>query len=286
MSGSAWGVPKSEASRILFDQKVRIDFSLGNGPFTKRHVMNGFTPVIGATLLQQIGPEGILGGLVAANLILPHHRTGKYLLYPFSFLATWVHEMGHVLAAYLSGGKAEKVELNASLGGQAKIVRPDTVSAALLSPVLGLLGPVAGGSFFIYFGLVPGWSRSLVIGTALLLFLTAFVWIRNIFGFAMAVVLGGALLRIGAVPSSAVQFWTVQALGVRLCVESISDFTYLYTKRTTGGRPSDTQLLSRHLFMPYWIWGTLIAMVTIGTLGVTLYFSWGPILLPPELAPQ
>ena len=37
---------------------------------------------------------------------------GNYILYPFSILATWFHEMGHGLMALMLGGQFQKLEIS------------------------------------------------------------------------------------------------------------------------------------------------------------------------------
>ncbi|XDE62872.1 M50 family metallopeptidase [Arthrospira platensis BEA 1257B] len=56
---------------------------------------------------------GVLGLVVAAiaTIILWQFYWGNYVLYPFSILATWFHEMGHGLTAILLGGNFHKLLL-------------------------------------------------------------------------------------------------------------------------------------------------------------------------------
>lgn len=63
------------------------------------------------------------GALILAALAIVLVRAfipfGGTILYPFSLLATWVHEMGHGLAGLLTGGTFERLEIFANGSGLA-----------------------------------------------------------------------------------------------------------------------------------------------------------------------
>jgi hypothetical protein len=48
-------------------------------------------------------------GAAAVTLLLWQFSWGNYILYPFSILATWFHEMGHGLTALFLGGNFHKL---------------------------------------------------------------------------------------------------------------------------------------------------------------------------------
>ncbi|KAI2503040.1 Peptidase M50B-like [Fragilaria crotonensis] len=55
--------------------------------------------------------EKILLGACLVMIILLNFDTGRYILYPFKLLSTWVHEMSHGTAAILVGGKIKELKI-------------------------------------------------------------------------------------------------------------------------------------------------------------------------------
>ena len=52
---------------------------------------------------------GLLAVCAVSSILLWQTTLGSFLLYPFTILATWFHEMGHGLAALLTGNSYEKL---------------------------------------------------------------------------------------------------------------------------------------------------------------------------------
>ena len=52
---------------------------------------------------------GLLLCLAIASILLWQTAFGSFLLYPFTILATWFHEMGHGIAAMLTGSDFERL---------------------------------------------------------------------------------------------------------------------------------------------------------------------------------
>ena len=75
------------------------------------------------TQQQQVGQLIIAGVLV---IFLPQLPLGNYLLYPFTILTTWFHEMGHGLAALALGWEFERLVLLSDGSGYAESYRPPT----------------------------------------------------------------------------------------------------------------------------------------------------------------
>lgn len=228
-------------------------------------------------------PKLMLGGIVMANVLLPHHRIGRFLLYPLSFLSTWAHEMGHALATVISGGQVERVDLYANLGGKVRSKRPRTLWAAFLSPTLGLLGPSVAGAVIIVGGTHPRGVEWVLEGLGALIVVTAVLWVRNPFGLLFSVVIGGGVLYLSTLPGRWATFWLIQALGIRLAVESLSDFRYLFAKEAGENQPSDTQQLAQHFLIPHWVWGILIGSLSVCILTGSLYLAWGDVVIPARI---
>lgn len=227
--------------------------------------------------LSGVDPQTLLFIVATAAVLLPHVPAGRYLIYPLSFLATWAHEMGHVVATILVGGTVKSVHLRSNLAGTVLSRRPSTLASAFLSPVMGLLGPSVAGGLVIALGPTTGRPQQMLFVMGTLLIVTAVIWVRNAVGLLFSAVLGGLLLWVSFVTGTLTAFWCTQAIGMRLAVESLLDFGYLFSKQA-GDTPSDTQLLARAFWLPYWIWGSLIGTLSLTILWCSLYWTWGHVL--------
>jgi hypothetical protein len=107
----------------------------------------------------------------ATTVVLWQFTAGRYLLYPFTILATWFHEMGHGLCAMLLGGSFVSLSLFPDGSGYAVhsgsrfFGRPGLALVAAAGP----LGPALAGALLILFSLRPKWSRRGLTGMALAL---------------------------------------------------------------------------------------------------------------------
>ncbi len=217
-------------------------------------------------------------GAAVLAIVLSYIPFGGFVLYPFSLLATWAHEMGHGLTAEIVGGDFRHLELYVGLGGVAHSTRPATLLAPPLIAAGGLLAPSIAGGAVVYFGARGSTARWIMEGLGVLLILSALLWVRNGFGFAATLGLGAAALAIGRYATELVEVALAQFVGIRLCLESLSDVDYMFTKQFLRGgevMSSDSQTIAEHLGLTYWVWGGLIAMLTVVILVGAYLLAWG-----------
>ncbi|MGE0179872.1 MAG: M50 family metallopeptidase, partial [Sphingomonas sp.] len=66
----------------------------------------------------------LLAGIAIASVLSWQTTLGSLILYPFTILATWFHEMGHGIAAMLAGRGFERLIIFADGSGFAESWRP------------------------------------------------------------------------------------------------------------------------------------------------------------------
>lgn len=199
---------------------------------------------------------------------------GGLMLYPFTILATWFHEMGHGLTALLLGGSFNTLTIYPNGSGVARHVTTGHFQLALVAAG-GLLGPPIAGSFFILAGRSPGSSRLILnlLGGALLL--STLIWVRTPFGWGILPLMGLSLLATSRFGAEWLQPLVVQFLGVQACIASLRQLDYLFMpSAVVGGRRmlSDTGHIAAALFLPYWFWGSVIAGLSFVLLAGSLWF--------------
>ena len=213
------------------------------------------------------------------SVLLPGLPFGRMALYPFALLATWAHEMGHGLTALMVGGEFERLLLFADLGGVAYSARPDNVVAPVLISAGGLLGPALAGGLVVVLGARARASRLVLGGLAAALLASAGDWVRNPFGIAAVLGLGLGCAGMAIYGSEVARQVATQLIGIQLCLGSLSDFDYMFTRefvRDGQVRISDTQAIADQLFLPYWFWGALIAALSLVILAVAFRLAWVP----------
>ena len=223
-----------------------------------------------------------LGSLIVAALVtivVWRFPLGNYILYPFTFLATWFHEMGHGLTALVMGGKFSTLVLFSNGSGMAIYgghVAFGDVGRAMVAAG-GPLGPSLAGALFILAGRRHITSSYCLILLSVTLFVSALIWVRSIFGLTAVGVLGAAVILIALKAPPRFQGFAIQFLGVQACISVYRQFGYLFTKSVIiGGKQmlSDTGQISHYLFFPHWLWGMILATLSVLILVVSLRVAY------------
>ncbi|MBV6626274.1 MAG: M50 family metallopeptidase [Rivularia sp. (in: Bacteria)] len=204
-------------------------------------------------------------GAAAVTIVLWQVPYGDYILYPFSILATWFHEMGHGLAAILLGGDFQQLQIYADGSGVAYhsgslFLGP--IGRALVSAAGPMGPPIAGAILILASRSFKSASISLKILGGFLLF-SVLIWVRSLFGIVAIILLGLIILGIGFKGNRWFQGFSIQFLGVQACISTYHQLDYLFTRTAGPLGLSDTGQIQRQLFLPYWFWGGLMAVASL-----------------------
>ena len=215
----------------------------------------------------------LLLGIAFASILLWQTRLGSLLLYPFTILATWFHEMGHGIAAMLTGRGFERLLIFADGSGVAESLRPSNgygPTDALIA-ASGPLGPAIAGALLIVASRSAAATRNAlaVLGVALLL--STLIWVRSPTGWLVLPALGLATAALALRGSQPWRSFVIQLLGIQAAISAWRQFDYLFSPGATiGGQliRSDTGAIADVLLLPYWFWGAIIS-------GAILALLWG-----------
>ena len=189
------------------------------------------------TQQQQVGQLIIAGALV---IFLPQLPLGNYLLYPFTILTTWFHEMGHGLAALALGWEFERLVLLADGSGYAESYSPadpGALAAAFVS-LGGPLGPSVIGAALIAATRRHEWWRPALYALATIILLSTLIWVRSMVGFVVLPLIAAALVAIALRARGGLVRFAVQFLGVLGALSMLRDWHYLFSySGMIGGRP-------------------------------------------------
>ncbi|MEH2039074.1 M50 family metallopeptidase [Nostoc sp.] len=215
-------------------------------------------------VVERMGLTWLVAAAIATALLW-QVPGGDYILYPFTILATWFHEMGHGLMALLLGGQFQKLQIFSNGSGVATYgirsslgpIGPAIIAAA------GPMGPPLAGAALILA------SRSFTAATLCLKILGSFllfstlIWVRSWFGLVAIPLLGLIILGISLKAPRWTQGFVIQFLGVQACVSTYHQLDYLFSSSAGPLGASDTAQMQRYLLLPYWFWGGLMAIASL-----------------------
>lgn len=202
---------------------------------------------------------------------------GELVAYPLLLLSTFVHELGHGLAAELVGGRFVDLQVFADGSGVALTATDgDRIDRAVVAAG-GLLGPAIAAAIGFAVGRSPRWSRVLLVGGSAVLLLATAVWVRSLVGWlvALGLVAISGVVGVGLRAPRWSQLWLV-FLSVQLGLSVFSRGEYLFARSAATGAGfglSDSAAIAEALVGPYWFWGAVCGLLSVAVLayGVWTY---------------
>lgn len=187
---------------------------------------------------------------------------GAYALYPFTILASYVHELGHGLAAMAVGARFDALTIHANGSGLAAWSGAVGRLGVAVVAAGGLVGPSAMGGLLL--------RRRGQGARAWLTLLAALVWgslavAEGLFTHVFALSAGACLLLGAWGQRGRWAPWILQFVAVQLCLSVFRDLDYMFSQGgMVDGEPrvSDSQAIAEALLLPYWFWGGLTATLS------------------------
>ena len=198
----------------------------------------------------------------------------RVVAYPLLMLSTLAHEMGHGIAALLTGGQFLSFEMSSDASGVALTATSSRLAGALVAAG-GLVGPAVAVSFLA--GRRPGTARAFLGLLCAGLLVSLVLVVRNPFGWmfvgGFAVLLGLLVVKAGPRASQIVLVFLGTQLG--LSVFSRGDYLFSAVAHTAdGASPSDVALMADALVLPFWIWGAVCGAISVLALLIGARSLW------------
>lgn len=221
-----------------------------------------------------------LGFILFACLIVFVWRFyyGYYILYPFTILGTWFHEMGHGIMSIMVGGEFLKLEIFPNGSGlawsqyQNYYINPKYAHALVSSA--GLLGPPVMGSILILMSKSFKKSKIILYVLSISMIISVVIWIRTTVGIVVILSMGLTILFVAIKAKQMFQQFLVQLIGIMACISTYRQLDYLFMdKAIIDGveRLSDSGQIAQNLGMSYSFWGMVIAILSFVMLTYSLY---------------
>lgn len=209
----------------------------------------------------------IIIAIAAATLIGWRFPEGRLALYPFTILATFVHEMGHGLTALLTGGRFHELLIHPDTSGLATTSVPGRLGRAAVAAG-GLLGPSLFAAFLMS-GPVHRRPRFAVAALGAGLCVSVILFVRSPFGIVAIGAWGLGLIAVARRTA-----WSGLILELVAVQMALSVFLHLDYMFSPGGRVdgvlrrSDVGAMEDALLLPYWFWGALTAGIALFVVGL------------------
>ncbi|MEP1420827.1 MAG: M50 family metallopeptidase [Erythrobacter sp.] len=222
-----------------------------------------------------------VGRLILAAFIvlaLPSLPFGNFIVYPFTILTTWFHEMGHGLTAIAMGQSFDSLLIYADGSGLAQSQVAADASPFLRAAIAagGPLAPTLLGAGLIVASAYQRLWRPVLWGTAIAIFASVIIYVRSAVGTAVLPLVAVALALIAWKASPGINRFTLQFLGVLGAMSMFSDYRYFFTEQVQiGGRTilSDTGQIEAALWLPHWFWAAFILLISAGAVGASLKYA-------------
>lgn len=199
---------------------------------------------------------------------------GELVGYPLLLLSTYVHEMGHGLAALLVGGDFVSLQVFGDGSGVALTATGGRLSRAVVAAG-GLVGPAVAAGIGFTIGRRMSWARVFLLVIGVFTLLSAALWVRSAVGWAVALGIIATCLGValGIRQAHWSQLWLV-FLSVQLAMSVFSRGEYLFARSAATGAGvgvSDSEAIAAVLVLPYWFWGGVCGLFSVAVLG---YGAW------------
>jgi hypothetical protein len=184
------------------------------------------------------------------------------VVYPLKILVVLFHELSHGLAAILSGGAIDHIEISSEQGGLC-VTRG---GSAFLILNAGYLGSLAWGA-----GLLVASGRSrhdrLILGIlGAILLLVTIIYIRSMFGVLYGLVTSIVFIVVAAKLPNWISDILLKIIGTVSCLYAVWDIGSDVLFRHIPG--SDAYRLAEMTYIPSIVWGALwVVLAVIVTLG-------------------
>jgi len=209
---------------------------------------------------------------VAASLVVSLTPWAQFLLYPFKLFTTWVHECGHALMTVLVGGRVTSITIEPDTSGLTHSLVPASRVARGLVASSGYLGAAVAGCLLVAATRVEKWAHVILLSLGAFMLLTLALWMRNLFGFAVVLAWGVALVTLARQGIANVLRFLLSLLAIQVALNSVYDIRVLFL---IDRGQSDAATMARIFLLPSWVWATSWMLMSVAMLGATLWMTRG-----------
>ena len=192
------------------------------------------------------------------SLLLWSLPFGGFVLYPFKLFSTWVHEMWHGLAMWLTGAGFSRLEIFRDTSGLAFPER--AIGGAPLAAIAcaGYMGAALLGSSLLIISQRWHRPRTVLLAFAVVLGLSLLLWVSNDFGQGAVAIGLIALLLLARFASERISILLANFMAAQACINAVLDIRVLFRPVLVIDDKmvqfSDAQVMAAATFGPPEMW--------------------------------
>lgn len=177
----------------------------------------------------------------------------SFWLFPIRVFVVLLHELGHALAAFLTGGELERIELLAQEGGAAWTRGGNR----FLILNAGYLGSLLFGCALLWMARTARLAQGALALMTLTVGITTLLYLRPLvsFAFGYGLVAAGALLLVTLKAPMLIQQGVLHFLGLFSCLYALFDIRDDVLNFSRVGSVSDAVMLAELTGVPAIVWG-------------------------------
>lgn len=214
----------------------------------------------------------MLGILAAAAVLSIPRATWQW----FGLFTTLVHELGHAVAAILTGRVVRGIRIRRNHSGEA-LSSGRGVFGTIVSGVMGYPAPAVVGAAQLWC-VFNGYTAIALFAGGVVLLLTLLV-IRNAFGVLVVLASAAASAALWFYATPEAQSYALLVLGIALLVGAVRGLfgvTAVHTNHRAQLQTSDAYLLFSRTGVPSLLWLALFAAI----IGACVFFAASAYILP------
>lgn len=190
-----------------------------------------------------------------------------FLVTPLKIFVVLLHEISHGLAAIVTGGSIERIEINAQQGGVCYTLG----GSRFLTLSAGYLGSIVWGGAILLAAARTKVDRWLSVGIGGFVLLMTLLYVRSTFGFVFAVIFSAAMIGMGLKLSDRVNDMVLRVIGLTSCLYAVLDILDDVLRRPGIG--SDADMLAQATGIPSLVWGVIWMALAIAATAFFLALS-------------
>jgi hypothetical protein len=214
-----------------------------------------------------------LAAAVAVSVVVSLTPWAQFLLYPFKLFTTWVHECGHALMTVLVGGRVTSITIDPDTSGLTQSLVPAGRVARGVVASSGYLGAAVVGCLLMAATRVEKWAHVILLSLGACMLVTVVLWMRNLFGFAVVLAWGVALVVLSRKGMGHAPRFLLSLLAIQVALNSVYDIRVLFL---IDRGQSDAATMARLFLLPSWMWATAWMLMSVVMLGATLWVTREP----------
>jgi hypothetical protein len=201
----------------------------------------------------------------------------KIVLYPFWLFNTYIHELAHVIAIRISGGRYQRFEIYPNLGGVTPFLgRPNWFIASA-----GYVGSSLFGAFLILLTTSAIPARAVLMGLGMFIGLMCLLFVGNLYGMFMGLALAALIYYAGWQLDDEGAASVLLFLAVQSILSSFYSLVILVRASRSGRRTeSDAERMQHLTAVPALFWALFWCVIALLVLVWSITIAYRDLPLP------